>query len=92
LVTWAVLLERLVGSLDDTPTRLAVTGLVGCLAASAALLWWASQHYAARRVRGGRWTTWEKAMQVKGSAAQQQEAPEIDREPMADQAGWQEVT
>ena len=51
-MTWAHLLERLAGLLDDVPTRLAVAGLAGCLAASAALLWWASQGYVAGRATG----------------------------------------
>jgi hypothetical protein len=68
-VSWAHLLERLTGLLDEVPNRLALAGLAGCLGASAALAWWASQHYVAGLGTGWRWTTWERAMEAERRGA-----------------------
>jgi hypothetical protein len=64
VVTWTPVVERLVVLLDDVPSRLALEGLVGFLGASAGLVWWASQHYAARPANGWQLTTWESAKEA----------------------------
>jgi hypothetical protein len=90
-VTWARLLDGLAGLLDDVPTRLAVAGLAGCLAASAALVWWASQHYVAGWATGWRWTIWEKATEAERRDARRGSDHEWDGD-VADELDGQEVT